>query len=95
MRAALQLSDTEDTHTGGADGESNKDEHTPGEGQQNQVRNKQETQTNRKRNKQTNTQHKWERNKTKKANDKPSFNEHPLWTINNSEKNVMGKRLKG
>ena len=49
MRAALQLSDTEDTHTGSANGERNKDEHTPGERQQNQVRNKQETQTNRKR----------------------------------------------
>ena len=58
MKTALQLSGTGDAHAEGADGENDKDEHTTGEGQQNQVRNKQETQINRKRNKQTNTQHK-------------------------------------
>ena len=78
MRAALQLSDTGNTHTGGADGESNKNERTPGEGQQNQVRNKQETQTNRKRNKQTNTQHKQKETRLNRPNDKPSLNKHPL-----------------
>ena len=47
MKAALQLSEPGNTHTEGADGESNKNERTPGEEQENQVRNKQETQTNR------------------------------------------------
>ena len=58
MRAALQLSEEGniDDNTD-ADGERNQSQHTLGEEQPNQVRNKQETQTNRKRNKRTNTQH--------------------------------------
>ena len=73
MKAALQLSGTGDTHTEGADGENDKDERTTGEGQQNQVRNKQETRINRKRNKQTNTQHKQKETRQNRPNDKPSL----------------------